>query len=199
MLRSHPFARAVNGPAAKARSVRQCAASPMVVLRATRKLLRYLPPSPQPAAASDTALGDWYVNRLVVDRRPLLILVSAKSLLALLMPARDVRTLPDRLADLVASRLRRLGVPERLVSAEMAAMSPVTIAPTLDRSVMGTLVDFAKVVPYHLEIGGWDDTTLPFLEGRLAETPCHAARRFNEVIFPEEDAPRLLAARWHTA
>ena len=78
-------------------------------------------------------------------------------------------------------------------------MTPVKIAPTNDRSVMGTLVDFAKDIPYHLEIGGWDETTLPFVEARLAKTPCHAARRFEEVIFPEEDAPRLLAERWHAA
>ena len=171
----------------------------MVILRATRKLQRYLPLSPHVAGVSDTALGDWYVNRLVVDKRPLLILVSERSLLSLLVPARDVRGLPARLVDLVGTRLRRLGVPERLVCAELAAMSPVTIAPTTDRSVMGTMVDFAKVVPFHLEIGGWDDTTLPFLEARLAETPCHAARRFDEVIFPDQDTPRLLAARWHAA
>jgi hypothetical protein len=64
---------------------------------------------------------------------------------------------------------------------------------------MGTMVDFAKSIPYYLEIGGWDDTTLPFVESRLAETPCHAARRFEEVIFPQEDAPKLLVIRWHAA
>jgi len=31
------------------------------------------------AGTSDTALGDWYVNRLIVDRQPLLLLVSAAS------------------------------------------------------------------------------------------------------------------------
>ena len=56
-------------------------------------------PSPSAiVAVSDTALGDWYVNRLVVDRQPLLLLVSSSSLLPLLMPARGVRSLPERLA-----------------------------------------------------------------------------------------------------
>lgn len=53
----------------------------MVVLRATRKLLAILPGTRPPPARSDTAPGDWYVNRLVVDRRPLLLLVSGSSLL----------------------------------------------------------------------------------------------------------------------
>jgi len=168
----------------------------MVILRPTRKLYRDLPPSSELTAASDTALGDWYVNRLVVDRHPLLLLVSSKSLLSLLVPARDVRALPDYLPSLIGSRLRRLGVGEELIGAELAAMTPVVVAPAVDRSVMGTVVDFAKNIPYYLEIGGWDDSTLPFVEARLAETPCHAARRFEEVVFPQVDAPKLLAQRW---
>jgi hypothetical protein len=171
----------------------------MVILRPTRKLFRDLSPSQDIVGDSDTALGDWYVNRLVVDRRPLLLVVSSKSLLSLLVPARDVRLLPTQLATHVGNRLRRLGVGEALVRAELAAMTPVVVSPTRDRSVMGTIVDFAKNIPYYLEVGGWDETTLPFVEARLAETPCHAARRFEQVIFPESDAPKLLADRWHAA
>ena len=169
----------------------------MVVLRPTRKLLPFLPESPAAGAASDTALGDWYVNRLVVDRQPLLILLSSRSLLSILTPARNVRSLPGRLPDLVASRLRRLGIAQRLIDAEITAMATVNIAKTADRSVLGVMVDFAKDIPYHLEIDGWDETTLPFVEARLAETPCYAARRFEEVLVPGETAPELLAARWH--
>jgi hypothetical protein len=110
-----------------------------------------------------------------------------------------VRALPDELPAVIGGRLRRLAVREELIRAEVAAMTPVVIAPTNDRSVMGTVVDFVKGIPYNLEINGWDDTTLPFVEARLAETPCHAARRFEEVIFPEQDAPRLLEEMWHAA
>jgi hypothetical protein len=171
----------------------------MVILRATRKLLASLPVSSLPVAPSDTALGDWYVNRLVVDRQPLLILLSSRSLLAVLTPARAVRTLPNRLPALIASRLQQLGVAERLVDAEIRAMAPVVIAKTEDRSVLGFLVDFAKMIPYYLEAGAWDETTLPFVEAKLARTPCHAGKRFEEVIFPDRAAPKLLAARWHGA
>lgn len=158
-----------------------------------------MPPSAEPAKPSDTALGDWFVTRLVVDRRPLLLLVSSKSLLAVLVPARNVRALPDELAAVIGGRLRRLAVREELIREEVAAMTPVVIAPTNDRSVTGRVVDCVKDIPYSLEISGCDDTTRPFVEARLAETPCHAARRFEEVIFPEQDAPRLLAEMWHAA
>jgi hypothetical protein len=55
----------------------------MVLLRATQKVLRLLPESAGGVIdSSTTALGDWYVNRLIVDRQPLLLLVSSTSRLA---------------------------------------------------------------------------------------------------------------------
>lgn len=94
--------------------------------------------------SADPALGDWYVNRFVVDRQPLLLLVSSRSLLSILEPARHVRQLPDRLPGLVGQRLRRLGVADPLIEREIAVMHPVVVGPTRDRSVVGTLVDFER-------------------------------------------------------
>ena len=114
---------------------------------------------------SDTALGDWYVNRVVVDRRPLLLLTSSASLLPILIPARDVRGLPARLASVVAARLGRLGLDQQIIDAETGPMASVAIGPTVDRSVLGIMVDFAKGIPYHLEPGNWNDTSLTRVEG----------------------------------
>jgi len=171
----------------------------MVVLRATQKLAKVLPPSADAAAESDTALGDWYVNRLIVDRQPLLLLVSARSLLAIVTPAREVRELPKRLPSLVAARLKRLGIAGALVAAEKAAMDPVVVARTADRSVVGIMVDYAKMIPDYLPVGGWDATTLPFVEAKLEENPCHAAGPADSVIFPDKATPSLLSSRWHAA
>jgi len=168
----------------------------MVVLRRTRKLAKALPASGDIAASSTTALGDWYVNRLSVDRRPLLLLVSSQGLLPILLPARDVSLLPTRLPDIVGTRLRRFGISPVVIEAEVRGMSPVIVADTADRSVVGIMVDFAKGVPFHLEPGAWDDSTLPFVEARLAETPCHSGRGFEDVVFPNQQTPQLLDARW---
>jgi hypothetical protein len=171
----------------------------MVILRATKRVLARLRPAAATVGSSDTALGDWYVNRLVVDRQPLLLLISSRSYLPILTPARDVASLPRHLPSLVAARLRRLDIDSSLIEAEVAAMQPVLVAPTADRSVVGILVDFAKMAPHHLEPGVWDQTTLPFVEARLAETPCHAARPFEDVIFPERKAPELLESTWRNS
>lgn len=167
----------------------------MVVIRPTRKLRTALPVT-QMAGISDTALGDWYVNRLIVDRQPLLLLVSSASLLPMLVRARDVRELPTHIGDIVAHRLARLGVARSLIDAERRAMTPVQIGATIDRSVLGIMVDFAKGVPYYLEAGGWNDTALGVVEDRLAETPCRAGKPSDRVVFPERKAPELLAAKW---
>lgn len=168
----------------------------MVTLRPTRKLQSVLPLSKGSPGSSDTALGDWYVNRLVVDRQPLLLLLSAHSLLPILVPARDVRGLPGRLPEIVAARLHRLGVSAPVVEAECRAMHPVLVGPTIDRSVVGIMVDFAKGVPYYLHAGRWDESSLAFVEHRLAETPCHTGKPSDRVVFPDAKAPELLATRW---
>ena len=168
----------------------------MVILRPTRRLRTLLPPATTVPRRSDTALGDWYVNRIVVDHHTLLLLVSASSLRPMLLPARNVRELPQRLPDLVEARLRRCAIPGRSIEVETKAMASVTIGPTVNRSVLGIPVDFAKAVPCHLERGRWDDTTLQSIEAWLAETPCCAGRRDDEVIFPDKKAPELLRAKW---
>lgn len=171
----------------------------MVFLRATRQVLSRLDTSPAADAASDTALGDWFVTRIVVDRQPLLLLISSLSYLAIITPARDVADLPARLPALVSARLRRLRTPVAQVAAEIRMMTPVLVGPTNDRSVNGILTNFARELPYHLSARGWDLTALPFVEARLAENPCHAGRRWEEVIAAERKAPELLARKWGSA
>ena len=168
----------------------------MVVLRRTQKLAGSLPVSDQSAAASETALGDWYVNKHVVHRRPVLLLVSSHGLLPILTLARDVANLPKRLPHLVATRLERLAVASNLIEAELRVMAPVVVARTANRSILGVEVDLAKALPLLLEPNGWDESTLPFVESQLGETPCYAGHRVNEVVFPNRDVVHLLEERW---
>lgn len=150
----------------------------------------------QPGGESDTALGDWYVNRIVVDRKPLLLLVSAKSLLPIVIRAKEVRMLPDRLPDLVAGRLKRLGVPSHLRKAEEAAMHPVKVGMTADRSVVGILVEQARLAPDYVGPGLLDETTLHFVESRLEGTPWFAGKRRDSVVFATDKTRELLRSRW---
>jgi hypothetical protein len=168
----------------------------MAHLRATRKVLPRLScQATTEDGVSDNALGDWFVNRLVIDRKPLLIFVSGLSLLPILEPARDVRSLPERLASIVEGRLIRLRVERHLITPEVEATRDVWVARTNDRSVVETMVDFIKVFPcYFPEDGRWGNDELRYAEAKLSVTPCRCKSR--DTVFPDPVAPSLLAARW---
>jgi len=80
-------------------------------------------------------------------------------------------------------------------------MQPVLVAPTVDRSVLGIAVDFAKAIPYYSVSTYRGAPGLAGLEDWLAETPCHASLSQERVVFPNRKAPELLLAKWlaHTA
>jgi hypothetical protein len=75
-------------------------------------------------------------------------------------------------------------------------MTPVEIGATIDRSVIGIMVDFAKSMPYHFEPGHWSESKLQLVEERLSEKPCHAGRAFDRVVFPKEKTSQLLHLKW---
>jgi len=169
----------------------------MVILRATQKVLRSLPETAGDTDISDTALGDWYLNRIIVDRQPLILLVSSASRLSMLTQARDVKSLPSRIGGMLAVRLQRLGVDPYLIHAEVEAMNVARIGRTCDRSITGQLVDFAKAIPYYLPVGtAADGAWLQLAEDKLAHTPCLCTRSESETIWPDRDSARLLAECW---
>ncbi|MGE0815498.1 MAG: hypothetical protein AB7O28_13985 [Vicinamibacterales bacterium] len=92
---------------------------------ATRTLLASLRAISPARLHLDTALGDWYANRVGVDRHPLLLLVSATSPLAIVVPARDLRGPSGRLAVLVED------VPERVGGGTAAENTTATERPSL--------------------------------------------------------------------
>ena len=69
----------------------------MVTLRCTRKLLARLRASPEPEdVAPTTKLGDWYANLLYAPGGQAVLFVSERSLLPIVVPAKEARALVDR-------------------------------------------------------------------------------------------------------
>ncbi len=166
-----------------------------VILRRTQKLAELLPVTDIVPDASDTALGDWYVNKRIVDRKPLLLLVSAVTLLPMIIPARDVRTLPTRLPALVRRRLQFMDVSDAWIDAEVAAMATVAVAKTASRSVLGVMTDYMHAIPYYLE-QGWDERSLDVVGHKLADTPIFASGPADQVVAPREATLKRLRDRW---
>jgi Domain of unknown function (DUF6933) len=117
----------------------------MMTLRCTRRLASRLTLTPGAENLEPTnSLGDWYANALNVGHERLVLCVSERSLLSVVLPARDLRQLPSRLPDSVRSLLGRLGVPSEIADTEVASMLPISVGLTRNRSVVGSMVDLGR-------------------------------------------------------
>ena len=112
----------------------------MVTLRSTQKLLRRVGVSPKIAIAPPTTvLGDWYGNLLYSRPQQLVVCINERSLLLVLLPARDLKHIGPRLRASVISLLARIGVGEAALAAEARAMEEFAFGPTANRRVVGCL------------------------------------------------------------
>lgn len=140
------------------------------VLRCTQKLLDRLNSKPDPETAPpDTVLGDWYANLIRVGRIQVVLAVSERSLLPVVVPARDGRSLVPRLCEALEPILTEIGVPADDAATERRAMQRWSVGKTANRRVLGSLNDLA----FQLEVGllNSPDRTLLAQSLWLAKTP----------------------------
>ena len=101
----------------------------------------------------------------------MILCTSERSLLSVIVPAKDLATLPVRIADALDYLLTRLGVPDAAISRELREMQWVRFAPTASRRVLGHMNDFAFHVE-HMASHGDGPLYMSDLAEQLAETPC---------------------------
>ncbi len=112
----------------------------MFTLRCTQKLLDRLKAAPEPdPSQADTVLGDWYANFVRVGRLQVVLAVSERTLLPVVVAAKEGRTLVQRLAQELGPVLMSLDVPAQEVIAECHAMEQAAIGKTTSRRVLGSL------------------------------------------------------------
>ena len=110
----------------------------MFILRATAKLLARAKPELAPDPGDSTGLlGDWYAYLLYVDRRQLILAVSAKTFLPVIIPAREIGTLPVRLPASIGEVLTALEIPAPGIALELTHMKEHRYAKTASRTVLG--------------------------------------------------------------
>jgi hypothetical protein len=161
----------------------------MVTLRCTRKLLARLPKSLAHDDAKSTGrLGSWYGTLLVTRPIQLVLLVNETARLPVLLPAREFATLTRRVPNAVAEILRELNVDPDVIERERTAMQEVVVAPTNNRSVLGTMNDFIVQLEWIRE--SKPHLSLIEFSLALAETPVSPLR----YEHPAAVARRLLEA-----
>jgi hypothetical protein len=140
------------------------------VFRCTQKLLDRLNVTLDPEPAQpDTVLGDWYAHMVRVGRIQVVLCVSDRSLLPVVVPAREGRSVVQRLGEALESTLTAIGVPIEDVIAERGAMKRWAVGRTTNRRVLGSLNELA----FQLQVGLHDspDRTLLAQSLWLAKTP----------------------------
>jgi len=116
----------------------------MVVLRCTQKLLvRLKQVGDLPPVESTTRLGDWYGNILQIGRRQHLLFISERSRLPVVIPIREGKRLAEVFAAAVCEVLGHVGVSAADIADERSRMSEIAFGRTRNRSLLGTLNDFA--------------------------------------------------------
>jgi len=138
-------------------------------LRCTAKLLRRLgPPLDGSPELPTNRLGDWYATLVHAPRMQLVLMVSERSLLPLVVPAREASTLLERAPTVLAEVLLQLGVRPTVIEHEIAAMAGASIGRTAKRRVLGSMNDFLGMMRSH----PWPPSSLTALSLELAEAPC---------------------------
>jgi len=156
----------------------------MFTLRCTARLRKRLGTTEETTSAQpSTQLGDWYAH-LLFTRPQLVLCVSERTLLPVVIAAREGSLLVPRLREAAAQMLRALGVGEAAVAAGRDAMMDAVIGKTMSRQVLGSMNDFVRMLDSYRGAGTLLDVSL-----RLAETPCGPVR----MNSPQEETIRVFA------
>ena len=112
-------------------------------IHATKKLLdRVKKPVVDPIDVPSTMLGNWYANALMW-RPQVALFVNETTLLPVFVPLAPAKGLAERFPDQLGLVLEAIGVPVDFVSQEVLAMGDAVFAKTANRSVLGSMNDFA--------------------------------------------------------
>jgi len=166
----------------------------MFTLRPTQKLFRRVDllaaqAVSTPDEATTTRLGDWYANLLTLDRRPIALFVSERTLLPVLVHMAPSSTLAARFREAVAEMMIAIGISDADVRDELREMGRFAIGKTTSRRILGSMNDF-----------GWLAEGTPAGESLLnaalvlADAPCspiamRSPREATLAAFEVEPAP----------
>jgi hypothetical protein len=155
-----------------------------------RKRLK-LTATPPGLIAADHRARDWCVNLVRFGRQQVVMATSERSLLTVLLPARELRqSLVPNLQRAAQDLLTVLGIPPDTISREIAAMQPVAFASAVNRRVLGSMNEFAWQLGAYLDRA---DDPLE-LARYLSDTPMSAVGSKSRLGIPADVARELLTA-----
>lgn len=142
----------------------------MFVVHGTRKLLdRLKAPSASATEPSTTTMGDWYATTLPW-RPQVALFVNERTLLPVLLPLAPAATLISRFPSVLEEMLDTYGLDAAFIEHEISEMDQHRLAPTSNRSLVGSMNEFATLAGHYRSSKGADD--LLGISRWLSEVPC---------------------------
>ena len=162
----------------------------MYAVRCTKKLLaRGASTALTREVSPTTVLGDWYANIVFAKPVHVVVCISERTLLTVLVTAKDIKSLPARLAKATSEVLQAIGVPQADIDAEALEMKEGYLAKTSDRRVLGSLNDF--VFHFQHGVGSYPEQSLHERALRMARMPCAVL----QFAYPSEATVAAFATR----
>lgn len=148
-------------------------------LRCTQKLLNLLGEHPSAEEAIAEGEGDWYGNLFWIERKKCLLFTHAESLFCFVVP--DIRKADaSPIGPLFVEHLQFELAIESLSTVLFGDMdaNDVQIAKTIDRSVVGSMVEFTFLCQHMIDsVGGLARTDITALNQQLRRTPMGRRRK----------------------
>ena len=159
----------------------------MFTLHCTKKLLDRVQTEVAAPCKATTRLGNWYATALFWKPQ-MALFVNERTLLPVLMPMAPAATLAKRFPASLKEVLQGLGQPPEFIQAEVEGMGEVVYAKTANRSVVGTMNEFAFLAEAFRDRGGRVDPLA--LSLKLAGVPCGLLSK--GAGFPEDAVRELV-------
>lgn len=128
----------------------------MLVLRATQRFGKHFSATYGDEGGQDGSfLGPWYVNLMPEGFKDIVICVNERTRLAVLVELRRTRnldTFADRFRSQLGNLLLDLGIAGPVIGRIMdESQGEIRVTRTQDRSMLGTMNDFASMATFFLE------------------------------------------------
>ena len=144
----------------------------MFVVHGTKKFLDRVhsttPPAPDPSTVT-TILGAWYATVLFWQPQ-IALFVNEPTRLPLFVPLAPSATVISRMTQTAVAVFTALGLSKEFITREATEMGSHQLTKTANRSVLGSMNDFAYLAEAHHTAK--HPTDLLELSLRLARTPC---------------------------
>ena len=147
-----------------------------MIFRCTKKAQGKLRLAPSDLALTPTthSLAEWYCNVVTLARRPLFLCTHARSLYAFYLPVAgnsSIESFGLAFRESMTAVLAREGIPAE-TSRKLLDDGPDQFTKTMDRGVVGTMLDHLNMSYYHVDDAGkLDDQVLDQIHDNINCSP----------------------------